>query len=288
MRIKSFAKINLGLEVIRKREDSYHDIRTLFQSINLFDILEFYTINKDVISLEGDDKTISWGEDNIIYKAAFLLKKEHNIYQGINIRVKKNIPAGKGLGGGSSNAAITLYVLNKIWKLRLSKQELMDFGKELGADVSYFFEGGLSLGTDRGDNIMPLEDLPLLSCILILPPFSISTSSMYRKGFFSLTSNDKESKIMQFLGSRDYDLLENSFEKIVFDLYPQLKHIKNLFYRLGSEFSLLSGTGSAVFGLFLERRKAERAFSVLKSMYRLILVETLSRERYWSSLKTGV
>ena len=107
MRIKSFAKINLGLEVIRKREDSYHEIRTLFQSIDFYDVIEFRPINNSKILLQGNDRSISWGEDNLILRAALLLREKFNISKGINIFVEKNIPAGKGLGGGSSNAAMT-------------------------------------------------------------------------------------------------------------------------------------------------------------------------------------
>ncbi|MCK4430701.1 MAG: 4-(cytidine 5'-diphospho)-2-C-methyl-D-erythritol kinase, partial [Candidatus Aminicenantes bacterium] len=142
MRIKSFAKINLGLEVVRKRGDKYHEIRTLFQTIDFHDILHFRRTPHNKISLEGNDDTISWGEDNLIYKAASLLKQQFNLTDGIEIQVTKNIPAGKGLGGGSSNAAMTLYALNKIWELHLEKSDMMDLGRNIGADVPYFFEGG--------------------------------------------------------------------------------------------------------------------------------------------------
>jgi len=122
MRIKSFAKINLGLEVVGKREDDYHELRTLFQTINFYDVLQFRGARSNRIFLEGTDETISWKEDNLIFKAALLLKEKFHVSKGIEIRVTKNIPPGKGLGGGSSNAAVTLYVLNKIWDLRMGKK----------------------------------------------------------------------------------------------------------------------------------------------------------------------
>jgi 4-diphosphocytidyl-2-C-methyl-D-erythritol kinase len=288
MRIKSFAKINLGLEVVGKREDDYHELRTLFQTINFYDVLQFREARRNRIFLEGTDETISWKEDNLIFKAALLLKKKFHVSKGIEIRVTKNIPPGKGLGGGSSNAAVTLYVLNKIWDLRMGKKALMDLGSNLGADVPFFFEGGLCLGLGRGDDIAPLSDLASLPCLLILPPFSIQTVHIYGHFQSSLTSQNKDSKIIKFLDIRELSSLENRLEKTVFRLYPQLKAIKSLFRSNGAELSLVSGTGSAVFGLFSEKKKAEEVLRKLKSEHTSTLVETLSRERYWKSLRTGV
>lgn len=288
MRIKSFAKINLGLEVVGKREDDYHELRTLFQTINFYDVLQFRGARGNRIFLEGTDETISWKEDNLIFKAALLLKEKFHVSKGIEIRVTKNIPPGKGLGGGSSNAAVTLYVLNRIWDLRMGKKALMDLGSKLGADVPFFFEGGLCLGLGRGDDIVPLSDLVSLPCLLILPSFSIQTDHIYGHFQSSLTSQNKDSKIIKFLEIREFGSLENRLEKTVFRFYPQLKAIKSLFRSNGAELSLVSGTGSAVFGLFSEKRKAEEVLRKLKSEHMSTLVETLSRERYWRSLRTGV
>ncbi len=288
MRINSFAKINLGLEVLRKREDNYHEIKTLFQTISLYDILEFKPAKGDKILLQGNESTLSWAEDNLIYKAALLLKEEFDILKGIEIQAKKNIPPGKGLGGGSSNAAMTLYALNKIWDLHLEKKALIALGKKLGADVPYFLEGGLCLGTGRGDDIVPLADLPHFWCVLALPSFAISTASIYSSFPSSLTSDDKESKIMQFLEKRELGLLENRLEETVFCSFPQLKSIKSLFQGKGSELVLVTGTGSAVFGLFAEREKAEKALKEIKESFPAVLVETLSRKQYWISLEAGV
>jgi len=287
-RIKSFAKINLGLEVKGKRMDGYHDIRTLFQAIDFFDVLEFRLVQEDKVLLEGNKEEVSWDEDNLIFKAAMILKGRFNVSQGIEIWVEKNIPPGKGLGGGSSNAAVTLYALNEIWGLRLGKEDLIGLGRTLGADVPFFLEGGLCLGLERGDKLTPLPDLESLFCILVLPPFSIATSSVYQRFPLSLTSDDKGSKIIRFLENRKVGLLENSLEEIVFSSYPQLKDIKSLFQSQGSELSLVSGTGSAVFGLFLEKGEAEKALVELEKKHSAFLVETLSRERYWRSFGFGV
>ncbi len=288
MRIKSFAKINLGLEVIGKREDGYHEVRTLLQAVDFYDVLEFHSAPDDRVALEGDDPTLSWGEDNLIFRAALLLKKNFRVSKGVEIRVTKTIPPGKGLGGGSSNAAMTLYALNKHWGLGLEKKVLMDFGKELGADVPFFLEGGLCLGTGRGDDIVPASDLDSVSCLLVFPEFSISTASIYGQFQLSLTSHSKGSKIIKFLDSRKLGSLENELEETVFRPHPQLKVIKNLFRDHGAELSLVSGTGSAVFGLFSGREKAEKVMEELKKSYPSFLVETLSRERYQESIKLGV
>ena len=160
MKIESFAKINLGLEVVQRRPDGFHEVRTLFQSVGLRDTLEFLSIPGGGIELTGSDSSISWAEDNLIHRAAVLLVRRHAPKKGgIAIRVVKNIPPGRGLGGGSSNAAMTLWALNRLWGLGLARRELMALGAELGSDVPYFLEGGLCLGTGRGEEIQPLEDL---------------------------------------------------------------------------------------------------------------------------------
>lgn len=286
MKIRSFAKINLGLEVIGKREDSYHEIKTIFQAIDLFDVLEFKSAHRGEIILKGDDESIPWDRNNLIFRAALLLKEQFNLSHGAEIHVTKNIPPGKGFGGGSSNAALTLYALNKKWGLRLNRKDLMELGRTLGADVPFFLEGGLCLGLERGDKIVPIEDLMPLMCLLVLPSFSISTSKIYAQ--LALTSRDKDSKINRFLADKNFSFLENRLEETVLSLYPQLRVIKDLIQSLGANLSLISGTGSAVFGLFRDKDKAERGLEELKKRYPSLLAKTLSRESYWNKLYVGV
>lgn len=288
MRIKSFAKINLGLEVLGKREDGFHEIRTLFQSIDFFDVLEFREIPENKIALYGTDEHISWGEDNLIYRAALVLKERAGLSRGVEIHVEKNIPAGGGLGGGSSNAAVTLYALNRIWNIGFKQEELSRMGMSLGSDVPYFLRGGLCLGTGRGDQIKEKDDLPLCSCLILLPDIFILTAEVYQKFGISLTSKGKVSKISRFLDNRNICELENDLEETVFTLYPQIKARKNLIKSLGAGLSAVSGTGAAVFGLFPERKKAVKAFEEIRSGHAALLVETLSRERYWQSIAVGV
>jgi 4-diphosphocytidyl-2-C-methyl-D-erythritol kinase len=290
MRIKSFAKINLGLEVTGKRPDGYHDILTLFQAIDLADILDFTLLDEESILLSGDDPSIPWDETNLIFKAARLLKERFRAPQGVEIKVQKRIPHGKGLGGGSSNAAMTLHVLNSLWALRLTKGELVEIAKELGADVPFFLEGGFCLGRERGDSLVPLPDLPQLFCLLAFPPFPISTAEVYgRLGFTPpLTSDGNDSKILRFLETRDFGLLENRLEETVFRLYPQLLTIKSSLLSQGSELSLVSGTGSAVFGLFRDKERAERGRKELEKTLKTCLAGTIPRDMYWRRIGAGV
>jgi 4-diphosphocytidyl-2-C-methyl-D-erythritol kinase len=292
MRVKSFAKINLGIEVLGKRDDGYHEIRTLFQSLNLFDLLTFFSCSRDEIVLKGDDDSIPWDESNLIHQAAALLKKSHSVKEGVDIRVTKNIPAGKGLGGGSSNAAVTLLALNKMWGIGLKMDTLKDLGALLGADVPYFFEGGLCLGQGKGDILFPQEDLVPFLCVLVLPSLSVSTSTVYEKYRSSLTSQVKDSKIIRFLDSRDLGFLENDLEETVFRTYPQIKAIKSLLQEQGSGLTLMSGSGSAVFGLFHQRKKALDTLRKLSKEHMAVLTTTLPRAEYWKrlgiSIQTGV
>ena len=288
MRVKSFAKVNFGIEVLGKRDDGYHEIRTLFQSVDIYDILEFRLLPRDEIILRGDDASITWDSSNLIHKAAALLKKRYAIKRGAEVRVTKNIPAGKGLGGGSSNAAVTLLALNEIWRLDLEKEDIKKIGALLGADVPFFLEGGLCLGQGRGDRIFPLEDLTPYLCVLVLPSVSVSTASVYERLHASLTSRAKDSKIIRFLDSRDLGFLENILEEIVFRTHPQIKAIKKLIQEQGSELTLMSGSGSAVFGLFHQRKKAEKALRTISKEHSAVIARTLSRADYWRMIRTGV
>jgi len=289
MRIKSFAKINLGLEVEKKRPDGYHEIRTLFQAINLSDSLELEEVGSGKIKLWGDDRTIPWDEKNLIFRAALLLQESYKVSRGVRIRVAKSIPAGKGLGGGSSNAAATLLALNRLWSLDLSRSELLSLAARLGADVPFFLEGGLCLGEGRGDILTPVPDLPPLYGVLFLPSLAISTAEIYAR--LRLTSRRKESKIRRFLTRGKIgliDSLENTLEEPVFNLHPRLKEYKDFLLARETVLCLMSGSGSAVYGLYWEREKAERVLAEWAGPARALLFETLSRERYWKEMTAGV
>ncbi len=288
MRIKSFAKINLGLEVIGKRSDGYHEIKTLFQSVTLHDVLNFRALPDARIELFGTDPNLSWGEDNLIHRAAKLLEQRYASRKGVAVRVIKRIPVGKGLGGGSSNAAMTLWALNRLWQLGLDSVQLKELGGALGSDVPFFLEGGLCLGTRRGEVVKPLPDLPSHACLLLFPHLAASTEHIYRHHRVSLTSQGKESRIMQFLESPNLDGLTNELEATVFRFYPLIKENKRRLHDWRPDLAAVSGSGSAVFGLFRSKGQAWRAQRALRDECRVRLVETISRERYWQSIGAGV
>ena len=286
MKIRSFAKINLGIEVLGRRPDGYHEIRTLFQSVDFGDALEFQPRDDGRIVLSGTDPAVPWDERNLIFKAACLLKKESGVPAGAEIRVDKRVPPGMGLGGGSSNAAMTLCGLSRLWGLTIGRPALRDLAAALGSDVPYFLEGGLCLGEGRGEALTPLADLPPLFGVLVLPDFPSLTADVYAR--LPLTSLPKDSRISGFLERNDFGLLENGLEETVFNLYPRLETIKSFFCQNEAVLSLVSGSGSAVFGLYRDRERAGRALARWPGPEPVLPFETLSRERYWLRVTAGV
>lgn len=288
MKIRSFAKINLGIEVLGTRPDGYHDILTLFQSIDLADVLDLDELPAGELALSGDDPEVAWDGSNLVHRAAALLKAETGCPKGARLAVTKSIPAGKGLGGGSSNAAAALVGLNILWELGLGRDDLARLGARLGADVPYFLEGGLCLGEGRGDRLTPLPDLPPAFVLLAFPPFAVATAGIYAAWRPSLTSGDKPSKIRRFLENRDLGSLENRLEETIFRFHPQLEEYQRFFRSRGAAASLVSGTGSAVFGLFAEKAPALEARRLLRERVRTALAETLPAKEYARRLRAGV
>ncbi|MBC7362266.1 MAG: 4-(cytidine 5'-diphospho)-2-C-methyl-D-erythritol kinase [Candidatus Aminicenantes bacterium] len=291
--LNSLAKINLGLEVLGLREDGYHEIITLFQTVDLRDRLVFRLRADGQIFVSGDRTDLPWDESNLIYRAALLLKNESGSPKGVEIEVNKNIPPGRGLAGGSSNAALTILVLNRLWQLNLSVERLLFLAASLGADIPYFFYGGLCLGRGKGEKLDPLPDLPQCWVLLVIPDFPVSTAMVYReldRQEEFLTSRDKASKIIQFSEAKDISLirhLENDLELVTFKIYPQLAEIKQEMANSGAELSMMSGSGSAVYGLFTDRSQAQQAVDRFQTRYQVFLVETVGRELYRRKLITG-
>ncbi len=287
MRLRSCAKVNLGLEVVRKRPDGYHDIRTLFQSIDLADGLELEATADGRIRLEGDDPSIPWDETNLVHRAARLLREAAATAAGAFIRVSKAVPPGKGLGGGSANAALTLLGLNRLWSAGLGPEDLDGLALRLGSDVPYFLRGGLCLGESRGEALTPLPDLPRLPCVLAFPPYPILTAEVYAGLGPSLTSGGKDSKIMRFLETGDFGLLENALEEVILRRHPELEGLKRFFRERGAMASLVTGSGSAVFGLFCGPDAAREALEGLRAIAEARLAETLPRKDYWARVGAG-
>jgi len=287
MIVRSFAKINLGLEIVGLRADGYHDLRTLFQTVSLADELAFETAPAGVLELAGNDPSIAWDRTNLVHRAARLLQGESGAPKGARIAVRKSVPPGRGLGGGSSNAAAALLALNELWGLGLGPDALARLARGLGADVPYFLKGGLCLGEDIGDRLTPIADLEPLPCLVLFPPYGISTPSIYAGVDPSLTSPAKDSKIMRFLESGDLGLLENDLERVIFRAHPELERWTRSFREQGALLSQVSGSGSAVYGLFPDTTSAEAARRRLPGGSDARLAVTLPRESYWAQLGAG-
>ncbi|HPW17276.1 MAG TPA: 4-(cytidine 5'-diphospho)-2-C-methyl-D-erythritol kinase [Candidatus Aminicenantes bacterium] len=287
MTVRTFAKINLGLEVVGRRPDGYHDIRTLFQTITLHDEIDIDAAPPGVLELRGDDPAVPWDASNLVHRAARLLRDETGAAAGARLAVRKSVPAGRGLGGGSSNAAATLLALDRLWGLGLGPARLAPLARRLGADVPFFLLGGLCLGEGIGDRLTPLPDLDPLPCLLVLPPFPIATASIYAGLGPSLTSQGKVSRIERFLESRDFGLLENDLERVIFRAHPELERWKGFFREAGALVAQVSGSGSAVYGLFPDPASAAAARRKLPEAADARLAAALPRERYRARLGAG-
>lgn len=261
IRICAPAKINLFLEVVGKREDGYHELETVMQEIDLVDNLIFKEIEEGV-NLECDDKSIPCGGENLVSKAANLIIQECGIKKGVNISLKKNIPVGAGLGGGSSDAAATLKALNLLWKAGLTEEELMTFAAKLGSDVAFFIQGKTSLCKGRGEKVYPVKVKKKLNYLIIFPDIRIDTITIYKNLKIALTKNRKDVSVFLDIIERENvegvgKSLFNRLEESVFSLYPNLLQIKNFLKQFDFCGLVVSGSGSSIVGLCRSREQAE-------------------------------
>jgi 4-diphosphocytidyl-2-C-methyl-D-erythritol kinase len=279
----AFAKLNLGLEVLFRREDGYHELRTIFQTVDLTDRLHFEATSSG-IELATDDSSLATDRENLVVKAAELLRDQARVEAGARIVLEKQIPPGKGLGGGSADAAITLLALNRLWGLDVSSRTLTALAREIGADVPYFLLGGTALGLGRGDEVYPLApelDFPIL---LILPDFSLETAAVYRN--LELTRRESSTTLVHFVssvldGRGDFLFVSNDLESAAMKAFPPIERFKRDLLELGASAASLTGSGSAVFGVFKDLAMAHSATRFLASRgVRAIVTRTISRKEY--------
>ena len=245
------AKINIGLQIIEKRSDGFHNLETLFvPCFELYDILEIVPSDKFTITLYGVEYDGA-PEDNICTKAYNLMRAKHNI-QPVEIHLYKNIPVGAGLGGGSSDAASTLMVLNELFSLNLSRDTLAQYGSTLGSDVPFFIYNRAMLGEGRGE-ILSSYDLDILDRIkmkVIKPEVSISTAEAYA-GVLPIKPETSLRELLKAPIEQWKETICNDFEKTIFPRYPQLAELKEQLYRDGAIYASMSGSGSAIFALYI-------------------------------------
>ena len=270
MLLKAYAKINLSLHVLGTRPDSYHELRTVMQTIDLYDILEISMANDIELELELIDPKaeLSAGEDNLACRAALLLRQHTGFSGGARIKLVKKIPLAAGLAGGSADAAAVLRGLNCFWDLNLSPAELMEIGALIGSDVPFCLLGGTALAWGRGEIIEQLPALPTWGVLLVKPTFGLSTAQVYR--LYDQSDNFKHQEkhnSIQLGGNctlRSLSAcLSNDLEKAVLPLYPEIKNIQQAIAAVGATGVLMSGSGPTVFGLFADKSMAERATAQL-------------------------
>jgi 4-diphosphocytidyl-2-C-methyl-D-erythritol kinase len=289
LKVRSLAKINLDLRVLNKRSDGFHELRTIFQTVSLADTIEIeYQRGRTQIDINSNLNI----PDNLIVRAADSVLKEIGTTARVGFVLKKRIPLGGGLGGGSSNAAAVLLALPSMLGKRVRFEKLMELAAALGSDVPFFLTGGTAVGLGRGTELYPLPDIQNLPAILITPGIHVSTPDAYRELRRELTGDPPSPIINDFQGvaqriaggwpASDWNPV-NDFESVVFRQHPQLESIKGTLLRRGARPALMSGSGSTLFGIFPSREKRDRAVRLFRQDFaegHVFPVTTISRSRY--------
>lgn len=282
--LKSRAKINLSIDVIGKREDGYHIVEMIMQTIDLYDDIKLKELEEDNIIIKSECSYIPLNEDNIVYKAAKLIKEKMDIKKGIEIFIKKNIPVAAGMAGGSSNAAAVLVGLNELWELGLSKDELRDLGLKLGADVPFCIEGGTALAEGIGEKLTYIKginkDVNILVC---KPDIFVSTKEVYQSLDIKNIEKRPDNKLLiEKLKNDDIVSVSNNMvnvlEEVTSKKYSDIKVIENIISKNGAIGTMMSGSGPTVFGFFDNEEKAKRARVELLENYSQVYVVTSSEK----------
>ncbi|CUX24603.1 4-(cytidine 5'-diphospho)-2-C-methyl-D-erythritol kinase [Clostridium sp. C105KSO13] len=268
--LKALAKINLGLDVLGRRENGYHDVRMVMQSIYLYDDVKIERTNKPGIEIKTNLYFLPIGENNIAYKAAALLIEEFQIKEGVVITLHKHIPVAAGLAGGSSNAAAVLFGMNRIFGLGLSRKELMERGVKLGADVPYCIMRGTVLAEGIGEELTELPTMPKCTVLIAKPPISVSTKIVYEK--LDAKESLKHPDINGLIKGLEKSYLPeiasamgNVLEEVTIPLHPVIEDIKNEMKAVGALNAMMSGSGPTVFGLFENKAQARKAQEKIRS-----------------------
>ena len=268
--VKALAKINLGLDVIRRREDGYHEVCMVMQTIHLYDRLDIVKNTSGNITLETNLAFLPTNENNLVYKAAKLLCDEFGIKDGIHVNLQKRIPVAAGMAGGSTDAAAVLYGVNKIFDLGLSMQDLMDRGVKIGADVPYCIMRGTALAEGIGEKLSPLP--PMVKCPVLIakPGINVSTKFVYEN--LNLNEQTYHPDMQQLISDiKEKDLkkiasdMGNILESVTIPAYPVIAEIKEHMMAHGAVGAMMSGSGPTVFGLFDDENTAQAAFEEMKA-----------------------
>jgi len=269
---KAYAKVNLALDVLRRREDGYHDVKMIMQNLDIYDELEFTMIPGEEIniSLEANRPDIPTDERNLIYKAIKMMFYEYNLTGNVHVKLIKNIPVEAGMAGGSTDCAAALHGINELFELNLSLDELMKIGVRIGADVPYCVMAKTALSEGIGEILTPVKSLLGCYVLVVKPPVNVSTKMVYT----NLKANELERHpdvdgMIEALEAEDLEgvasRMENVLETVTTVLYPEIEVIKKEMKDYGALNSIMSGSGPTVFGVFLSREKADKAAETIRS-----------------------
>ncbi|MFS1510853.1 4-(cytidine 5'-diphospho)-2-C-methyl-D-erythritol kinase [Chengkuizengella sp. SCS-71B] len=266
---KAPAKINLSLDVLRKREDGYHEVEMIMTMVDLADRLEMAELSRDTIIITSQAGYIPLDEKNLAFQAARLIKEKYDVKKGVYIHLDKKIPVSAGLAGGSSDAAATLRGLNRLWELNISTNDLKKVAEELGSDVPFCIEGGTAIARGRGEKLEKISSPPQCWVILAKPPINVSTPDVYRRLNVNKINKHPETEVLKkAIENKDFQhicrSLGNVLEEVTIPMYPQISQLKEVMLRLGAEGVLMSGSGPTVFGLVSKQSKVKKIYNGLR------------------------
>lgn len=269
VKIKAMAKVNLGLDVLRRRENGYHEVKMVMQTVDLYDVLTLTKEEEDVISITSNTGELPLNEDNLIYKVARLLFERTGKQHGVSIHLDKNIPIAAGMAGGSTDAAATLLALNHLFEFGLSKDELAEIGVKIGADVPYCIYGGTCLSEGIGEILTPLAAAPDCYIVIAKPPIGVSTKYVYENLHIErVTRHPDIDGMVEAIGKGELkgvtDKMGNVLETVTIKKYPEIASMKQCLLENGAENALMSGSGPTVFGLFTNIETAKNALRELE------------------------
>lgn len=265
---KAPAKINLSLDVLRKRDDGYHDVEMIMTTIDLSDRIEFHSLETDEIRVSLESRFVPNDERNLAYRASRILKDRCNIKQGVYIKMEKSIPVSAGLGGGSSDAAAVLRGLNRLWSLDLPLEELALIGLAVGSDVPFCVMNTTALVTGRGEVIEKLPPPPQCWVVLAKPDIGVSTKTIFNQIVVENLNHVNTNEIVNALKNQDLNRLrhnmQNVLEPITFNMHPEVRHIKEKMTEAGACNVMMSGSGPTLFSLVEHETKAQRIYNGLR------------------------
>lgn len=266
--LQANAKINLGLDVLRRREDGYHEVKMVMQTVGICDRLDFAKLSENSIRVSTNKEELPCDEHNLIYKAAKLMKETYGIAEGVSIKLEKNIPIAAGMAGGSTDAAATIHGMDRLFGLKISLEEKQKLGVKIGADVPYCLMGGTALSEGIGEMLTALPAVPEAFLVVAKPDINVSTKFVYENLHAnSLTAHPDIDGMVESIRRGDLkgitDRMENVLETVTVKNYPIIEEMKQFLKEQGAMNALMSGSGPTVFGIFEKKETAKAAYEAM-------------------------